>query len=81
MVCGWVGGGLVFLSGAGSCFLTTPPCPQQMSFFNILKGVAGAAVPRHLAQTDRLQRGHQRVREGPKATTSAASVARTVYDL
>ena len=37
--------------------------------------VAGAAAPRPLAQRDHLQRGHQRVREGPKATTGAASVA------
>ena len=37
--------------------------------------VAGAAAPRPPARRDHLQRGHQRVREGPKATTGAASVA------
>ena len=78
----WVGGGRssIFVRG-GILFPNDPALPPTDVFFNILKGVAGAAVPRHLAQTDRLQRGHQRVREGPKATTGAASVARTVYDL
>ena len=37
---------------------------------------AGDAVPRSLVRRNHLQRGHQRVREGPKATTGAASVAR-----